>query len=101
MISMEILLHQTPGLERGDVERWIVNAWVKPDGQEGAYVFAEIDVARVRLIRELRDDLLVNEESLPVILLLLDQLYDVRRKMLAVSKILNRIAPDALRGNVQ
>jgi len=97
MISMEVLLQQTQGLEQDDVERWIVNAWVKPDGAQGGYVFAEIDVARVRLIQELRDDLLVNEESLPVVLLLLDQLYDVRRKMRAVSLILDRIAPGALR----
>jgi chaperone modulatory protein CbpM len=82
MISMELLLGQISGLDQGDVERWIGNDWVRPDSHAGYYLFQEVDIARVRLILELRDDLLVNEEALPVVLLLLDQLYDIRRTML-------------------
>jgi len=80
MISVEMLLVQVPGLLRQDLERWILNAWVRPDGRLGGYVFRDIDVARVRLIQELRDDLEINEAALPVVLLLLDQLYDLRRR---------------------
>ena len=79
MISVDFVLSQAPGLPREDLERWIAKAWVRPDGGPGAYVFHDIDVARVLLIRELRDDLEVNEAALPVVLLLLDQLYDLRR----------------------
>lgn len=81
MIGIEILVAQVRGLERADVDRWIAQQWVKPDGQAGHYAFGDIDVARVRLIRELRDELQVNEEALPVVLLLLDQLYDMRRRL--------------------
>ena len=84
MISVELLLAQLPGLPRQDLERWISNAWVRPDGRPGAYAFHEIDVARVRLIQELRDELEINELALPVVLLLLDQLYDLRRRLRAL-----------------
>jgi chaperone modulatory protein CbpM len=81
IITMDILLTEVTGLARADLEHWIVNAWVRPDGAEGAWEFHEIDIARVRLIRELRDELLVNEEALPVVLSLLDQLHDTRREL--------------------
>ena len=81
MISVEMLLVQVPGLLQQDLERWILDAWVRPGGRMGGYVFRDIDVARVRLIKELRDDLEINEAALPVVLLLLDQLYDLRRRL--------------------
>jgi len=81
MITVEVLLTQVPDLPLHDLERWISNDWVRPDGPVGAYVFRDIDVARVRLIQELRDKLEINEAALPVVLLLLDQLYDLRRRM--------------------
>lgn len=84
MIGVEVLLAQLPDLPAHDLDRWISNAWVRPDGEPGAYVFRDIDVARVRLILELRDDMEVNEAALPVVLLLLDQLYDLRRRVLTL-----------------
>ncbi len=84
MITIEVLLTQLPNLPLQDLERWISNDWVRPDGRAGEYAFREIDVARVRLIQELRDKLEINEAALPVVLLLLDQLYDLRRRMTAM-----------------
>ena len=59
---------------------WIGEAWVLPEASEGTYVFHEIDVARVRLIVELRRDMAIDDEAIPVILNLLDQLYALRRR---------------------
>ena len=95
MIDIEILVAQVRGLQRADVDRWIAQRWVKPDGVAGQYAFQDIDVARVRLIRELRDDLQVNEEALPVVLSLLDQLYDLRRRLHDLSEMLG--SPGAAR----
>ena len=85
MITIEVLLARVPDLPLQDLERWISNDWVRPDGRAGDYAFGEIDVARVRLIQELRDKLEVNEAAVPVVLMLLDQLYDLRRRMRAMS----------------
>jgi len=81
MITIEVLLARVPDLPLQDLERWISNDWVRPDGRAGDYAFGEIDVARVQLIQELRDSLEINEAALPVVLLLLDQLYDLRRRL--------------------
>jgi chaperone modulatory protein CbpM len=94
MITIEVLVEQMSGLQQGDLERWISNDWVRADRQAGTYVFQAIDVARVRLIRELRDEMEVNEAALPVVLSLLDQLYDMRRRMRELSDVLQRTAPD-------
>jgi len=89
MITIELLVTELPGLERQDLERWISNAWVRPDDGPGGYQFHDIDVARVRLIHELHSDLKINDDALPVVLSLLDQLYDLRRRMRELSEALN------------
>lgn len=97
MISFDILIAETSGLRANDLDRWISNQWVRPDGDAGHYLFHDIDVARVRLIFELREDLDVNEAALPVVLSLLDQLYDARRRMRELGDALGELAPEPLR----
>jgi len=93
IITMDIILSEVSGLARADLEHWIVNAWVRPDGEQGAWEFHEIDIARIRLIRELRDELLVNEEALPVVLSLLDQLHDSRRQLRELVRLVRQSSP--------
>ena len=100
MITIETLCIRVVGLRREDLERWISQSWVRPDGQPGGYLFHDIDVARVRLIVELREQMQVNEEALPVVLSLLDQLYEARRRMRRVRDALERAAPPELRQEV-
>lgn len=97
MISIEMVITQIPGLRREDLERWIGNAWVRPEDNAGHYLFQEIDVARARLIVELRDEMEVDEHALPVVLALLDQLYDTRRRMHDLCAALRRTMPPDLR----
>jgi len=97
MTSIESLVAQFSGLQRQDIEEWISNDWVRPDGRPGLYAFRQIDVARVSLIHQLRVDLQVNDEALPIVLSLLDQLYDQRRHMRDLSLALARLAPSDIR----
>ena len=97
MITIEMLRVQVRGLADDDLLRWIDNAWVRPDGEPGRYLFREIDVARVRLILELRDDMQANEEALPVVLSLLDQLYALRRQARQLTRALEQVLPDERR----
>ena len=97
MITIDVVIAEVSGLSREDLEGWIANEWVKPERQAGHYAFAEIDVARVRLIQQLRDEMDVNEAALPVVLSLLDQLYDLRRQMRDFHAALVEVAPDDIR----
>ena len=97
MISIEVLITQVSGVGRQDVERWVSYGWVRPDGGPGQYLFHDIDVARVRLIQELHAEMQVNEEALPVVLSLLDQVYALRRRMREIGDALGRSASDEAR----
>jgi chaperone modulatory protein CbpM len=98
-ITIDVLITQVSGLQREDLEHWIASQWVRPEdvGSDADYVFHAIDVARVRLIQELHHDLQINEEALPVVLSLLDQLYDQRRRLRALTDAVAAVAPDDVR----
>lgn len=66
------------GLDRSTVVVFIQREWVCPATTEE---LDEEDVARIRLIQELRTDFGANDESIPIILHLMDQLYVLRQKM--------------------
>jgi chaperone modulatory protein CbpM len=97
MITIDILCHVVPGLRADEVEQWIGNAWLRAEGPPGQYRFDEIDVARVRLIRELRYDLGIDDDTLPVVLSLVDQLYAARRQMQKLRHAVEEAAPDDVR----
>src|SRR5262249_29695369 len=78
MMRIQAVLQQFRDLAEGDLQRWIEERWVRPDRDPDGYVFHEVDVARVRLIVELRHELAIDEEALPVVLSLLDEVYRLR-----------------------
>ena len=67
-------------LEATTLEAWIEAGWLLPRDSGEAGPFSEIDLARVQLIRDLRE-LGVNEEGIPVILDLVDQLRSEERRV--------------------
>jgi len=93
MITLSAVVARLSGLEQRDLEHWIVEQWVKPQQAGGEYLFQDLDVARVRLILELRDELEINEAALPVVLSLVDQVYDLRRRMRQLGEALTEVAP--------
>jgi chaperone modulatory protein CbpM len=78
-------------LEPGELEHWIAERWVLPEAEASGYVFSDIDVARVRLIVELRRDLAIDEEAVPLVLRLLDQLYATRWRMRSLLRALETL----------
>jgi chaperone modulatory protein CbpM len=60
------------------LSQWIAAGWLVPRRTETAQVFSEVDLARAHLVRDLQQ-LGVNDEGIPIILELLDQLHGVRR----------------------
>ena len=81
MIGVGGVVERVPGLDAGTLEVWVARQWVRPRREGGVVVFEEIDVARVRLIVELRDLVGVEEGGMGVVLSLLDQLHAVRAEL--------------------
>jgi chaperone modulatory protein CbpM len=63
------------------LEQWLQAGWLLPEQEGRTPHFSEIDLARAQLIRDLQQDLGVNDEGIPVILDLLDQLHGLRRAL--------------------
>jgi chaperone modulatory protein CbpM len=68
-------------LERRSLHAWIAAGWLVPPQTEPELMFSDVDLARAQLIRDLREDLGVNDEGVAVILHLIDQMHGLRRTM--------------------
>lgn len=93
MIPFDAVLLRVSGLDAAALEAWIAHGWIRPERQAGRPVFQEIDIARCRLILELREELEVNEAAMPVVLNLLDQLHCTRRQLRRVVEALESARP--------
>lgn len=63
-------------------------AWVCPACDEAGPLFDDADIARLQLICDLIEDFLVNDEAVPIILSLVDQVHGLRREVRAVDRAL-------------
>lgn len=93
MIAFESL--HIAGLDEAELAHWIDAAWVRARGGCGAWQFEEVDVARIRLIHTLRHELEIGEPAMPVVLSLLDQLYELRRNAARLNAALAELPPEA------
>lgn len=80
-MRIETVVTEVAGVDPAEVRDWIARGWIAPEGAAPDWSFAEIDVARVRLVRDLRRDMGVEEDSMNLVLSLLDQVYSLRRCM--------------------
>ena len=63
----------------GDLlDRWIAIGWLNPATEGGTACYADIDMARARLILELSTDFEVNEQGIGIIIDLIDQIHGLR-----------------------
>ncbi|SFJ98102.1 chaperone modulator CbpM [Methylocapsa palsarum] len=83
MIDRDQFLARTR-LEIETLEIWIRDEWLVPHRSEAGATFSDADVARARLINDLRQDLGVNDEAVPVVLHLIDQIHGLRRTLRAL-----------------
>lgn len=61
------------------LDGWVDAGWLRPRGNHANRDFSEVDLARARLIGDLRHNLDVNDEAVPIVLDLIDQIHGLRR----------------------
>jgi chaperone modulatory protein CbpM len=86
-------------LEAHMLQHWVDAGLLRHAGRGEPLQFEEADVARVRLICELHYDLAVEAETLPLVLSLMDQIYDLRRSARAVAAAIAD-EPDEIRSRI-
>jgi chaperone modulatory protein CbpM len=73
-----------------ELRTWVAEGWVRPaQGAQGP-LFDELDLARVRLVCDLREEVSLPAESLPVVLSLLDQVHGLRRQLRGLAGAVER-----------
>ncbi len=69
------------GISQDELALWIERRWIIPLKSAGEYAFSEADFARAQMIAEFRRDLALDEDALPLVLDLVDQLHATRRRL--------------------
>ena len=90
-LTIAAVCQTVPGLTEAELHAFLSHEWIRPARQHGEPVFSETDIARIRLIVDLRAMLEVEEETLPIVLSLLDQLYATRRQL---RRVLSEAGPE-------
>jgi chaperone modulatory protein CbpM len=85
MIAIDDLLATIPSLQRSDLEGWIRDELVIAERDAGLS-FSDMECARIRLICTLTYELEIDSGALPLVLSLLDQLYETRRRLMSLTR---------------
>jgi len=72
------------------LDAWLEARWLMPHRNDDGAYYSEIDLARAHLIADLKH-LGINDEGVPVILDLVDQVHGLRR---ALRELLSTIKPE-------
>ena len=64
-----------------ELRLWVDMGWVRPSQGQTGQVFDDLDVARIRLVCDLRKEMSLPEDAVPVVLSLLDQIHGLRREL--------------------
>lgn len=90
-------------VERVTVRRlrlWVRKGWVAPAAGSVGPAFDALDVARVQLLCELKDDFGLTDDAVPLVLSLMDQLYGARRELKHLAEAVDA-QPQAVRQAVR
>jgi len=64
-----------------ELRLWVREGWVRPVHSQAGPVFDEMDIARIRLLCDLKKDMSLSTDALPVVLTLIDRLHEARREL--------------------
>jgi len=83
-----------------ELRGWVRAGWVAPAESEAGPLYDELDVARIRLVLQLRQDLAVPDDALPLVLSLLDQVHGLRRELRTLTQAVEA-QPGPVRSDVR
>ena len=81
MFSESETIARVSGLSAPRLNTWVERGWVASVITEKGRIYGEIDVARLQLICTMRDEMELDQDLVPTILRLLDQVYSLRRDL--------------------
>jgi chaperone modulatory protein CbpM len=99
MLTERDLLSRVERLTVTRLRVWVAQGWIKPAGA-ATQSYSEADLARAVLICNLEDELGFDEDDVPVLLNLIDQIHGLRAELKGLLDALEGLPPD-LRATVR
>jgi len=84
---------QIRGLTATRLQAWVRRGWIRPCLGENGPVYSDLDIARCELVRQLRDEMELEIDTLSLVLSLTDQVYGLRRELRRTLKAIEML-PD-------
>ena len=81
MTTLDELLRLHGKLTAFHVERWVSRGLLHPLGGVDTWSFEQVDVARVRLLSELVDDIGLDDDTVEAVIGLVDQVHTLRGQL--------------------
>lgn len=100
MLDVRAATALVQGLSEDRLDVWTTEGLVRPTLRGGTVLYREVDVARLRLLVTLEDDLAVERDTVPVIVELLDQIHGLRRALRVLGEAVAR-QPDEVRADIR
>lgn len=100
VLSEQDLVIKIRDLSLTRLHKWIRLGWVCPERHEGAALFHEVDVARVRMLNDLEHALDFDDDTVPLVLSLLDQIHGLRRELRNLARAVDE-QPDHVRERIR
>src|ERR1700761_7720456 len=94
MMRFSAVVAHFNSLDAVELERWIAHRWVRPEAAGEDWLFHDIDLARTRLVYDLRYELDVAEDCLSLVLDLLDQIYELRSGLSSIGRAIAAQPPE-------
>lgn len=86
MLTRTEVLARVTGLTATRLDAWVAETWVRPLRAEAGLAFDDTDLARLHLIHDLTESLGVNDEAIPIILSLIDEVQALRACLRALDR---------------
>jgi|TARA_B110000503_G_C6993607_1_gene348443 chaperone modulatory protein CbpM len=81
MLSERDVVATVRRVQLQELRLWVQEGWIRPANTEGGPVFDDLDVSRIRLVCDLRNEMSLSDDAVPVVLSLLDQVHGLRREL--------------------
>jgi len=86
MVNEREVITLVQGLTIRRLRIWVKRGWVIPAQKSQCLEFSDIDVARLHLIAQLKMDMALNDEAIPIVLSLIDQVHGLRYELRSLAR---------------
>ena len=94
MTNLDELLRLHGKLTTVHVERWVARGLLRPLGEADGWSFEQVDVARVRLLAELADDIGLDDDTVEAVIALIDQVHTLRHQLGLLAQAITEQPPE-------